>query len=197
MTDTSGTTERIIAAAERRMREGGFHGFSFREIAADVGIKSASVHYHFPTKENLAAAVVRAYTDRFMAALGDPADPERTPADLIAVYVDLFRRALLEDHRMCLCGVLATEASALPPGINAEAREFFERNLMWLETVIARAAPGARPQDIRTEALRIAATLEGAMLVAHSLDDTDAFERVILGLSETPTVRKRRVQRRS
>ena len=49
----------IMDAAERRMRIGGFNGFSFREIAADVGVKSASVHYHFPTKENLAAAVTR------------------------------------------------------------------------------------------------------------------------------------------
>src|ERR1700720_895295 len=43
----------ILDAAERRMQIGGFGGFSFREIAADVGIKSSSVHYHFPTKENL------------------------------------------------------------------------------------------------------------------------------------------------
>jgi len=46
----------ILNAAERRMQFGGFGGFSFREIAADVGIKSSSVHYHFPTKENRAAA---------------------------------------------------------------------------------------------------------------------------------------------
>ncbi|WP_157628311.1 helix-turn-helix domain-containing protein, partial [Ensifer sp. BR816] len=44
-------------AAEERIRRAGYSGFSFREIAADVGVKSASVHYHFPTKERLAAAV--------------------------------------------------------------------------------------------------------------------------------------------
>ena len=49
----------IMDAAERRMQRGGFGGFSFREIAADVGIKSSSVHYHFPTKEDLSAAVIR------------------------------------------------------------------------------------------------------------------------------------------
>src|SRR5262249_51075008 len=53
----------IMDAAERRMRIGGFNGFSFREIAADVGVKSSSVHYHFPTKEKLAAAVIHRYTD--------------------------------------------------------------------------------------------------------------------------------------
>src|SRR6201996_9573655 len=59
----------IMDAAERRIQLGGFGGFSFREIAADVGIKSSSVHYHFPTKEDLAAAVIRRwaeYTSEFI-----------------------------------------------------------------------------------------------------------------------------------
>ena len=71
------TADRITAAAERGMREGGFHGFSFRDVAAAVGIKSASVHHHFPTKEDLGAAAARAYADRQMAALGDPAGSKR------------------------------------------------------------------------------------------------------------------------
>jgi TetR/AcrR family transcriptional repressor of nem operon len=54
----------ILDAAEARIRRGGYSGFSFREIAVDVGVKSSSVHYHFPTKEMLAAAVARRYTDR-------------------------------------------------------------------------------------------------------------------------------------
>lgn len=189
MSEPSGTAAAIIAAAERRMREGGFHGFSFREIAADVGVKSASVHHHFPTKEDLAAAVARAYTEHHMAALGDPEDPERAPADLIALYIDRFRRALAEDRRMCLCGVLATEASALPPGVCSEARAFFARNLAWLEAVVARAEPRARPRDIKAKALSIAATLEGAMLVAHSLGDIAAFETVVRGLNEALSLR--------
>jgi TetR/AcrR family transcriptional repressor of nem operon len=89
MTVTQASTAgKIVAAAERRMRESGFHGFSFRDIAADVGIKSASVHHHFPTKEHLGAAVAKAYTERLMERLGDPNDLARTPEALIELYVD-------------------------------------------------------------------------------------------------------------
>ena len=59
----SEVAQALMDAAERRMRIGGFNAFSFREIAADVGVKSSSVHYHFPTKEKLAAAVIHRYTD--------------------------------------------------------------------------------------------------------------------------------------
>ena len=71
----------IMNAAERRMQLGGFNGFSFREIAADIGIKSSSVHYHFPTKEDLAAAVIRRWSGRTSknidAALEKDADSAR------------------------------------------------------------------------------------------------------------------------
>jgi len=185
MSETSSTTERIIAAAERRMRTGGFHGFSFREIAADVGVRSASVHHHFPTKEDLAAAVARAYTDRFKAALGDPADPARSPQELLLLYVDLFRRDLVEDRSMCLCGFLACEGPTLAQRINAEIRAFFADNLAWLERVLARADPQAPPEARMAEASRIVATLEGALLLAHSLGDRGAFEGVAARLVET------------
>ena len=178
------TTDKIIAAAERRMREAGFHGYSFREIATDVGIKSASVHHHFPTKEDLSAAVTRAYADRFMEALGDPDDRSRSGKELIALYVSLFRRALVEDGQICLCGVLASEVAGLPPLVGAAARDFFERNIVWLETVLKRKSPRARPEQIKLEALKTVALLEGAMLISSALQSQQAFERLAKSLQE-------------
>src|SRR5947208_98232 len=55
--------------AEAHIRDAGYRGFSFRDLAAELGIKSASVHHHFPTKAILTAAVVRRYGDRFFATV--------------------------------------------------------------------------------------------------------------------------------
>lgn len=41
--------------AEAHIREVGYWGFSFRDLAANIGIKSASVHHHFPTKAGMTA----------------------------------------------------------------------------------------------------------------------------------------------
>ncbi len=54
--------EAILNAAENKARLGGYNNFSFRELANEVGIKSASVHYHFPTKADLGAELVKRYT---------------------------------------------------------------------------------------------------------------------------------------
>jgi len=184
MAKATDTAERIVAAAERRMRDGGFHGFSFREIAADVGVKSASVHHHFATKQDLAAAAVRRYVDRHMSALGDPDDPGRTPDELIVLYIDLFRHDLVKDCQMCLCGVLASEAAALDSAVAREVRVFFDRNRAWLEAVLKRVMPNARPGEIRGKALTATATLEGALLTAHCLGETEVFESVVVELAK-------------
>ena len=57
------TAERLMDLAESHMRNAGYGGFSFRHLAAEIGIKSASVHHHFPTKATMAAAVARRYAD--------------------------------------------------------------------------------------------------------------------------------------
>src|SRR5271154_3868976 len=80
--------EAILNSAERRMRKGGFHACSFREIADDVGIKSASVHYHFRTKTVLAAALVARYEASVLRAIGDPEDERK-----LSVKLDAMRAA--------------------------------------------------------------------------------------------------------
>jgi TetR/AcrR family transcriptional regulator, transcriptional repressor for nem operon len=168
---------KVVAAAERRMREKGFHGFSFRDIAADVGIKSASVHHHFPTKEHLGAAVAEAYTNRMLEALGDPSDPQRTPEALITLYVDLYRRALKNERQSCLGGVIAYELASLPDHAGRAGAEFFERSKAWLETMLRRRSPKAKAETIEAQALRIVALLQGATLIAKALRRKDAFEQ--------------------
>jgi len=62
--------ERIPAAAERRIRAAGYNAVSFREVAAEVGVKSTSVHYHFCQEQDQGADLARRYTQNFTAELG-------------------------------------------------------------------------------------------------------------------------------
>src|ERR1700734_1702824 len=101
--------------AEGHMRHAGYGGFSFRDLAAEVGIKSASVHHHFPTKASMAAAVAKRYGHRFFAAVARR--PNEGPGDAIATYRSAFRTALDQDGRMCLFGVLGAEAGVLSPEV--------------------------------------------------------------------------------
>src|SRR6185437_9406107 len=63
------THTRILDVAERLVQRRGFNGFSYADIAAEVGITKASLHYHFATKAELGATLVVRYTETFTAAL--------------------------------------------------------------------------------------------------------------------------------
>jgi TetR/AcrR family transcriptional repressor of nem operon len=165
----SDTTEAIMDAAEARIRAGGYTGFSFRDVAGDVGVKSASVHYHFPTKETLAAAVARRYKDRFLVEIEQDMVAGK---DVVAAWKAGFRRALQGDGGMCLCGTLGAAAGALPHEVLCEARAFFEAGLAQMTT-----------RGLTTEkAAQVMATLEGAMLLANVLHRPAAFEEATAAL---------------
>ena len=185
MNDKGGKAEQIVTVAERLVRTNGYNGFSFREIASEVGIKSASVHYHFPTKADLGAAVARRYTERFLAGLGAADDPANSPEALLQRYINAYRCALVDEDLMCLCGVLGAEVDSLPPEVAREARHFFERNLEWLESVLSRIQVDGPigPDGASRRALKIIAALEGAMILARNLGRNDVFEQIITDLA--------------
>jgi TetR/AcrR family transcriptional regulator, transcriptional repressor for nem operon len=174
--------EHLLDLAENYIRRVGYNGFSFRDLADDAGIKSASVHYHFPTKERLAAAVARRYAQRFFAALGPPTDDAApAPAAQMETFVDLFRRALRDDGRMCLFCVLGAEYSALPSEVQDEVRRFITDATAWLTTVMQRASVkhALTNLDAVERARAILATLEGAMIVARASEDLAVFDQII------------------
>ncbi|WP_136440439.1 TetR/AcrR family transcriptional regulator [Pacificoceanicola onchidii] len=150
----------ILDVAERLIRSHGYSGFSFREVANEVGIKSASVHYHFPTKPDLAAAVAKRYRERFSDALDRE---EAGGADRVTAWRGLFQKALEHDGLMCLCGILAAEGDSLPAEVATEAYAFLQFGIASLNE----AEPG--------RGVRILSQLEGAMLIARSAGDPRVF----------------------
>ena len=167
--------QELLQIAQNKVREGGYNNFSFRELAKDVGIKSASVHYHFPTKADLGAELAKQYTDDFISALGEPNAHLAAGKNPVSIYIEQFRHALYQDKKMCLCGLLGAESDVLPELVRAEIKSFFNKNLAWLEqaylSINADDALAAKQQAIKTISL-----LEGAMMISIAIEDNSVFE---------------------
>jgi TetR/AcrR family transcriptional repressor of nem operon len=162
--------ERILDAAERRARTGGYNGFSFRDLAEDVGVKSSSVHYHFPTKAALGEALAKRYTKRARELLGDAKDISSDQA--IERVTTMFRDALVVDDQMCLCGLFGAEHDALPRSVNLAVGEFFKLILEYLTTAFGSNWKGP-------SAPAVLACLEGALILARALGDVRYFEEAV------------------
>lgn len=167
-------TDHILDAAELRMRKQGYNAVSFRDIAADVGIKSASLHYHFPKKADLGEALVKRYAENFTSALTEQVKGVADPAQAIDIFIDLHRRALKDQGLLCLCAIFGAEAKGLPPQITQNVRGFFETNILWLTQAYKDA--GIDTADSRAKAS--VAALEGALMVAIVNEDDSVFEAV-------------------
>lgn len=167
--------EALLKAAENKVRLGGYDNFSFRELASEVGIKSASVHYHFPTKADLGAELAHQYTNAFLTALGEPSSIHARGENPINVYTQLFRSALLTDDKMCLCGLLGAQSESLPDKVRIEVKRFFNENLAWLN-----AAHAVNGEDNPAQAaIATVSLLEGAMMISKALNDHSHFELAI------------------
>lgn len=169
--------EEILDVAEAMIRNVGFNGFSTRDVASAVGIKSASVHYHFPTKADMGAAVTERYTDRFLNELGDPRQFKDDAREVVALYVDTFRETLIRDDKLCLCAVLGAEIGGLPLEVGSQTRVFFARNLAWLRKALAESSKMSVP-EASAFAVHILAALEGGMILSKALDKEKIFENV-------------------
>jgi len=190
------TATRILDIAERLAQMRGFNGFSYADIAAELGISKASLHYHFATKADLGEALIGRYAARFSEALAAiDAGTSAAPAKL-RDYADLYAD-VLRSQRMCLCGMLAAEYPTLPDAMQASVVSFFDQNEAWLQHVLEEGRRDGSLQftgSSRDVARMIVSCLEGAMLVARPYGDIPRFQEaaasLMTGLTSPSAIRR-------
>jgi TetR/AcrR family transcriptional regulator, transcriptional repressor for nem operon len=178
------TRTQLLDVAAELVRTRGYNGFSYADLSARVGLRKASIHHHFPTKEALGLALVDDYIERFDVALDGIRSTEPTAMAQLQAYVQIYRASLL-DGRGCLCGVLAAELDSLPADVTLGVERFLARQVQWLaERIAAGQATGElRPgEDPRALAEALLAICQGALLVSRSRIDASGFDRATRAL---------------
>ena len=180
-TSKDSRAQEIMDVAQDMIQTRGYNGFSYRDIANEIGIKSASIHYHFPGKGQLGRAVAARYCENFMQALRElEAESKGDVKILLQGYVELYRATLIESNRLCLCGMLAGETETVPDEVKQEVARFFNEQHQWLTKTLEQ---GLEQQSLALKssadatvwATTILSTLEGAMFVARGFGDNEQF----------------------
>lgn len=177
-TAPSKTSQRILDVAERLVQRQGYGGFSYADIAAELHVTKASLHYHYATKADLGSQLIARYHVTFQGALDAIAREEPDAIGRLHRYAKLYADVLRKD-RMCLCGMLAAEFSVLPRPMKEAVNRFFDANEVWLARVLEEGRK-SRTLKFRGSAADVAraivASLEGAMLVARSYGEVGRFD---------------------
>jgi TetR/AcrR family transcriptional repressor of nem operon len=174
------TRPAILDVAERLVQRRGFNGFSYADVADELGITRAALHYHFPGKFELGEALIARYAARFTDALTAIDSQGCAASSKLRAYADLYLE-VLRDERMCLCGMLAAEHETLSEPMRQIIVGFLDDNHAWLVGVLETGRRegsltfSGPPEDL---APMVVGTLEGAMLVARPYGGTARFESV-------------------
>jgi TetR/AcrR family transcriptional regulator, transcriptional repressor for nem operon len=182
--ETNDTAARILDIGERLVQVRGFNGFSYADVASELDMTKAALHYHFPGKAELGRALIERYTRRFTEALAGIDERIPDAPDKLAAYAGLYSE-VLRGQRMCLCGMLAAEYQTLPDPMRDAVIAFIDLNEAWVEKVLSdgqRAGTITLTGPASDAARLIVSGLEGAMLVARPYGDLARFDTAAQGL---------------
>jgi TetR/AcrR family transcriptional regulator, transcriptional repressor for nem operon len=177
-TSKGNVREAILVAAREAAMAYGYGGLNFRDLAETVGIKAASINYHFATKAQLGEAVARRYWEDIARDLEAISTNARSPTEALRRYPSIFRLSLERGNRMCLSSFMATEHDELPEPVLKEVQTFADVNTAWLcEHSVA--AKLASPAEGESTARAIYAAVAGAQIIARSRSDVQVFDKLI------------------
>jgi TetR/AcrR family transcriptional regulator, transcriptional repressor for nem operon len=183
------TRDALLKSAEIQMRSKGYAAFSYADLSEEIGIRKASIHHHFPTKEKLGEALVTQHVELFTERLKSFDQKHADPVVRLRQYSQLFL-ASVNDRLLPLCGALAAEMAALPESLQVLGRGLLKQQLDWMTKCVVQAAQLhvwtlARPPN--DYALMLLGALEGASFVEWALgpssDPLAAFNHILDTLS--------------
>lgn len=179
------THQKLIDSARYLIQTRGYNGFSYADVAEQVHVRKASIHHHFPTKADLARAVVEESRSGIIEQISLLADEDFDPVRKLGFYTGYWEQCIADASApFCVAGMLAAELPSLPTDLAECVRAHFRDLSRWLETILTKGAQlgvfhlqGAAS----TEAEAFISLIYGAMLTARAYGDPSKFSDVARG----------------
>lgn len=178
------TKTQILDVAQDLIQRFGVNGMSYQDISESVGIRKASVHTHFPKKEDLVTALLDRYSDRFLRIVDGILASSDTPEVKLRRYCGLYEATLSSGNqdKACLCAMLGAELAALNDPSIERVRRFYQDNEVQIVALLEQGRQTGDFRcsgDLKTVAALIFSLLEGGMLVARAHGGTEQFHQII------------------
>jgi len=176
------TRERILEAAQQMIQTRSYDGFSFRDIAAAVGIRKASIYHHFESKEALAAAMAERANERFKGWAASHAAARPTER-LQAYCFELYGQHLGAGEALCPGGALVAGWSHLSGDVRQAVGALLDAHLDYLQGAIrdgVKSGELAIPprQSAAAVARWFASAVQGALIWSRATDGYSTFEQL-------------------
>jgi TetR/AcrR family transcriptional repressor of nem operon len=126
----SNTREKIVGLAQNYIQGIGYHSFNYRQIAADLSIKNASIHHYFPAKDDLGLAVIEQAKTDFAAATASWA--LQSPTARVEALLGIYRHYLEDGRKLCIVGSFGACYQDISPALQTAIDSHVEQIATWL-----------------------------------------------------------------
>jgi TetR/AcrR family transcriptional repressor of nem operon len=180
----SDTKTLILDVAQDLIQRLGVNGMSYQDISESVGIRKASVHTHFPKKEDLLVALLDRYSDRLLRIVDGILAAPDPPEVKLRRYCGLFEATLSSgaQDKACLCAMLGVESASLNSPSVEQIRRFYQANIDALAALLQEGLQDKSFRfngDIQAMATLIFGLLQGGMFVARVQGGANQLHQVI------------------
>lgn len=185
--DKNTVRDQLLEHAQALLMTRGYNGFSYRDLATLVGVKTSSIHYYFPAKDDLVLEAVNTYSAEMLSSVY-AIDSSATADKKLDRYARQLGRVADSGERICLCGMLSADLDSLSEPVRQAVQAYFRANESWLAKVLAE---GEAQQTLvangqpDSAARALFAALQGALLSVRLFGARTRFDEITLGVKRT------------
>jgi len=163
------------------MHERGYTAVGISEVCSHAGVNKGSFYHFFPSKQELALAVIDRFAERSEELTRETLEGDGPPIERLKAYFDhnyKFHKKMMKECGKvlgCPIGNLALEMSPQDPVLQQRLKKVFDRQAERYERLLAEAVgKGELPAlDARSTAYAIIALHEGRIMLAKMNDDPE------------------------
>jgi TetR/AcrR family transcriptional repressor of nem operon len=179
--DITTTRGQLVHHAQRLIQERGYNGFSYRDLAKLINVKTSSIHYHFPQKEDLLLAAIQQYRQQWREQVG-MIGTDLPPKTRLRRYLALHHNAFDHGKLVCLGGALASDLASLPQALRLSLQAYYRGNENWLTAVLAAGVNDgsltlAASPEVTARAMF--AALQGTLLASRLFQTTARLDNIL------------------
>lgn len=167
----SNTRQQILNLAEELIRTRGYHAFSYKDISQKLNVKNAAVHYHFPSKEALGAAIIQDSIDLFKSK--EESWDQMSSTDQLHDFISIYQKS--NDRKWsCLMGALSASVEALPESMQNKLNEMGKYILDHLTLTLKDGLQSGEfsfPEEPRAKAELIISSLLSSLLLERVMKE--------------------------
>ncbi|BHH85587.1 TetR/AcrR family transcriptional regulator [Desulforhopalus sp. 52FAK] len=175
------TAHKILDAAQKHVQTAGFNAFSYKDLQQEVGVKTSTMHYYFPTKQDMATALLTRHNDQLMQKLENAKSSHSSGLEKIRFLGEVFVD-LASEGKFCIYGMLTSDLLSMSDKGKSALDDFYRFTEGWIVDAINQGKaegeiePSLNPEEAAAYYL---ATLEGGVLIARAKDDKNYMSSIV------------------